>query len=346
MAFDFSALRIPLIQAPMAGGPNTVEMVAAVANAGAIGSFGFAYSSAQKIALDLEATKQKTHGAINANFFVFSPVSAPNDLEVRRAIDALTALPMSQGVEYRAPSSPYYPDLEELLDPVWHYRPQWVTFHFGIPPSVVIDRAKQLKIAVGITATSVQEALEIERSGADAVIAQGIEAGGHRGLFDADGADECLGLDDLLKSLHGRLKIPVIAAGGLMTGHDIRRIQSLGARAAQMGTAFLCCHESGASPAHQRFLLKQHELGTAYTRAFSGRRAQGIANRFIRQMQDQPYLPFPIQNTLTGALRQKAVREDDADYQSLWAGSNYAKVRAMSVADLINQLSKEYSQTN
>jgi nitronate monooxygenase len=113
-----------------------------------------------------------------------------------------------------------------------------------------------------------------------------------------------------------------------------------------MGTAFLCCHESGASPAHQRFLLQQHELGTAYTRAFSGRRAQGIANRFIRQMQDQPYLPFPIQNTLTGALRQKAVREDDADYQSLWAGSNYAKVRAMSVADLINQLSKEYSQTN
>ena len=346
MAFDFSALRIPLIQAPMAGGPNTVDLVSAVANAGAVGSFGFAYSSPQKIAMDLEATKQKTHGPINANFFVFSPIKPPDDSEIQRAIDALSVLPMSQGVEYQTPSAPYYPDLEEMLDPVWHYRPHWVTFHFGIPPSSVIDRAKKLKIAVGITATSVREALEIQHAGADAVIAQGIEAGGHRGLFDADGADECLGIDDLLKSLSGRLKIPVIAAGGLMTGHDIRRIRSLGAMAAQMGTAFLCCHESGASSAHQRFLLQRRELGTAYTRAFSGRRAQGIANRFIREMENQPYLPFPIQNTLTGVLRQKAVREDDGEYQSLWAGSNYARTRALPVADLMVQLFNEYSQAN
>jgi nitronate monooxygenase len=172
-------------------------------------------------------------------------------------------------------------------------------------------------------------------------VAQGTEAGGHRGTFEPDGVDAELSLDDLLRVLVPNVHLPIVAAGAVMDGADIHRVMGLGAVAAQMGTAFLCCDESGASPAHQAFIRHQHDRGTAFTRGFSGRRAQGIANDFMVAMQGQPTLPFPIQNTLTGPIRQRAVLRNDGEHQSLWAGTAYPKAQALPAAVLMHRWAEQ-----
>lgn len=343
MTFDFSALALPLIQAPMAGGVTTPRLVAAVAQAGAVGSFGFAYSPPAKIAQDLAAVRAQTPGPVNANFFVFAPVSLPDEARLRAALEALQALPHAQDCALSLPRAPFFPDLEALLEPVWAHPPAMLTFHFGIPPESVLQRARALGIAVGLSATCLAEAQAIERAGADFIVAQGIEAGGHRGTFDPEPAhDESLGVEALVTALARQVRLPIVAAGGLMDGADIRRVIDRGAVAAQLGTAFLCCDESGASAAHKEFIRGQPHRGTAYTRAFSGRRAQGLRNDFIERMQGQPVLPFPLQNTLTGPLRQAAALANDGHYQSLWAGTAYGRARQLPAAELVRVLAREF----
>ncbi len=321
----------------MAGGVNTPQLAAAVANAGGVGSFGFAYSSPEKISADLTATQALTAGPLNANFFVFQPVTLPDAAQQVAALAALGMLGLPDDCVLRVPQAPFYPDLETLLLPVWQHRPAMLTFHFGIPSAAVMQQAKALGIAVGITATSLAEAKQIEAAGADFIVAQGTEAGGHRGTFEPDGADAELPLDDLLHALLPSIRLPIVAAGAVMDGAGIHRVLRLGAVAAQMGTAFLCCDESGASSAHKAFIRHEHARGTAFTRGFSGRRAQGIANDFIAALQGQPTLPFPIQNTLTGPIRQRAVQRNDGEHQSLWAGTSYPKAQALPAAILMHR---------
>jgi nitronate monooxygenase len=342
MTFDFSQLQCPVIQAPMAGGINTPALAAAVANAGGVGSFGFAYSSPEKISADLRATQALTTGPLNANFFVFQPVALPDAAQQAAALAAFTALGLPEDCVLRVPQAPFYPDLDSLLVPVWQHRPALLTFHFGIPPASVLQQAKALEIAVGITATSLAEAQQIEAAGADFIVAQGIEAGGHRGTFEPEGdADTDWPLDTLLSVLTAHCRLPIVAAGAVMDGDDIHRVLRLGAVAAQMGTAFLCCDESGASPAHQAFIRHEHARGTAFTRGFSGRRAQGIANQFMTALHGQTTLPFPIQNTLTGPIRQRAVQRNDGEHQSLWAGTAYRQAQALPAAVLMQYWSEQ-----
>jgi nitronate monooxygenase len=321
----------------MAGGVNTPALAAAVANAGGVGSFGFTYSSPEKISADLAASQALTTGPLNANFFVFQPVALPDDAQQAAALAALRALGLAEDLVLPMPQAPFFPDLETLLQPVWQHRPAMLTFHFGIPPTAVMQQAKTLGIAVGITATSLVEAKQIEAAGADFIVAQGTEAGGHRGTFEPDGVDAELALDDLLRVLVPSIHLPIVAAGAVMDGSDIHRVRRLGAVAAQMGTAFLCCDESGASPAHQQFIRHEHARGTAFTRGFSGRRAQGIANQFMTVLEGQATLPFPIQNTLTGPIRQRAVQRNDGEHQSLWAGKAYAKAQALPAGVLMQR---------
>jgi nitronate monooxygenase len=345
MNFSLDQLRVPLIQAPMAGGINTPALVAAVANTGGLGSFGFAYSSPQKISDDLAATKRLTAGPINANFFVFQEVPMPSTELQQQAIASLKRLPAAQDLRLSCPQPPFFPDLNAQLEPVWLHRPAVLTFHFGLPPPTVLERARILGISVGVTATCLKEAQAIEAAGAQFVVAQGIEAGGHRGTFAPDIEDEELPTLSLVRQLKASLKIPVVATGGLMTGSDIALALAAGASAAQLGTAFLCCDESGATPAHKHFLLTKPTRGTQFTHAFSGRRAQGLRNHFIDAMQGQPHLPFPLQNTLTSSLRQLAVQHDDGEHQSLWTGRAYAQARPMRAAELMLLLEREYLET-
>jgi nitronate monooxygenase len=341
MPFQLHRLRIPVIAAPMAGGVNTPALAAAVANAGGVGSFGFAYSSPEKIEADLVATKRLTSGPINANFFVFAPVVMPDTNAQNSALEALRGLPHADQANLQVPQPPFFLDLNRMLAPVWRERPAMVTFHFGIPSADILQQARSLDISVGITATNAAEAIAIEHAGADFVVAQGIEAGGHRGIFTPDAPDDELSIDELVRALTPKISIPVVAAGGLMNGRDIQRVMSLGAVAAQLGSAFLGCDESGASPAHKNYLQQEGSRGSEFTKIFSGRRARGIRNEFMRRMQGKPVLPFPVQNIMTAPLRSAAAQRNDGEYQSLWAGMNYAKARPMPAAQLMETLARE-----
>ena len=344
--FNFAQLDLPLIQAPMAGGITTPQLVAAVANHGGVGSFGFAYSTPEKIHTDLLMAQSLTSGPINANFFVFSPVYLPSGQVQANAMQALRSLDVDGVQSLTIPAEPFYPSLMAQLEPVWKARPAILSFHFGLPPDGVIAKAHALGITVGISATSLVEALAIESANADFIVAQGIEAGGHRGQFDLQAKDEALSTLALTIQLAKHCHIPIVAAGGLMNGGHIQKALASGAQAAQMGTAFLCCEESGTPPSYRDYLLHQQDRPTTLTKAFSGRLARGIENTFTRTMQAQTTLPFPIQNTLTGPLRQWAVAQQDAEYQSLWAGTAYAKVRSMTTKDLMQQLRNEIGRAS
>jgi len=339
--FSFSKLSLPVIQAPMAGGINNPRLASEVSNAGGVGSFGFAYSTPQKISEDLAATRALTGGPINANFFVFSPVDLPEQAVQQKALEALKNLPLSGEYSLTIPQAPFYPDLDEQLKPVWEHCPDLLTFHFGVPSPSILARAQSLGITIGITATSLQEAKEVEQAGADFIVAQGVEAGGHRGVFNPYARDEQLTAIELTKQLVRGCSIPIVAAGAIMDGADIANMLRAGAVAAQLGTAFLCCEESGASPAHKEYLLKHHSRGSVFTTGFSGRPARGIDNEFIRLMDSQMVLPFPIQNTLTASLRQLGGKTNNGEYQSLWAGQDYARTRQLSAKTLMLALKEE-----
>lgn len=341
--FHFSQLKLPIIQAPMAGGINTPSLAAAVANAGGVGSFGFAYSHPQKISEDLIATKALTDGPINANFFIFQPVALPSELIQEQAIDALKNLPGSGKYVVKLPEAPFFPKLEEQLEPIWQHRPAILTFHFGIPPLSVINKAHELGIVVGVTATSLGEAAAIHDAGADFIVAQGVEAGGHRGIFEPGTHDGLLSTLDLIQVLKPICKLPLVAAGGLMQGQDIKKVLESGAVAAQLGTAFLCCDEAGTSAQHRHYLLHEQQRETMFTQAFSGRLARGIKNQFMELMEGKTTLPFPLQNTLTTPLRQFAVSNQDGEYQSLWSGSGFSKIRPISALELMMALKEELS---
>lgn len=360
----FSSLKLPIIAAPMAGGASTPGLAAAVANWGCIGSFGFAHSSPDEIEASLVAATRVTSGPLNANFFIFPEyINKPSKQLLRKSLSALKSLPLAADVDHIVPDAlPYYPDLERMLEPVWELRPAVVSFHFGLPSSRHLRIAKECGILVGVTATSAEEGRQIQLCGADFIVAQGIEAGGHRGKFNQRGIaavpDEKQPLLQLLRELAADpiIEIPVVAAGGIMDGYDVHRaVHEYGAAAVQMGTAFLVCDESGASAAAKRCGADMPERGTRLTRIFSGREARGVQNEFMTRMEEfgkqqspplqsiEEYtLPFPLQNTLTARLRARAVELDNGEYQSLWAGSEYQRARAMPAAALLDAIHAEY----
>jgi nitronate monooxygenase len=333
---------IPIIQAPMAGGTTTPELVAAVSNAGAIGSFGFAYSNAEKIDSDLNEARKLTNKSINANFFIFSEPHTPSNKDCKIAIDVLESLPLAAAISYQPSSAPFFPSLEYQLEPVWKHKPEFLTFHFGLPAKHILQRAQSLGMYVGVTATCLEEAEAIQNHGADFIVAQGIEAGGHRGTFSVDGKeDQKLPTFELLKILKRKCVLPIVCAGGIMNGSDIVTHLKEGATAVQMGTSFLCCHEAGTNPIHKKYILEERERETVYTKGFSGRWAQSIQNEFTSLMEEKYVLSFPLQNTLTSPLRKFAVKTANGEYQSLWAGTEFKKARALPAAKLISELVTE-----
>jgi nitronate monooxygenase len=347
--FQFSDLSIPIIQAPMAGGINLPALVAGVSNAGGLGSFGFAYSTPEKIQADLQAAKALMKAVpksrMHANFFIFEAPVLPPPSDCDAALEDLNEVLSPLGISAELPKQPFIPNIDAMLEPIWIERPDVLSFHFGLPSHGVIEKAHSLGITVGVTATSLDEAIKIQGIGADFIVVQGIEAGGHRGTFKMDQInpiDQKKSLKDLLIELKEHISLRLIAAGGIMNGQEVNQVMQWGAVAAQMGTAFLVANESGASPAHKRLILNHHEGKAVFTKAFSGRWAQGLNNQFIEQMKDQTVLPFPIQNTMTASMRRWAVERDQSDYQSLWVGQAFAKSRAMPVKDLMRLLHQEY----
>ena len=345
IATDFSkriGLRLPLIQAPMAGGPSSPELVAAASAAGALGSFGFAYTQPEEMKRQVAWVRAKTDRPLGINLFVAELPAQIDAASQRGALEAVAGYYAELGLPAPSPvSTPYAPDVEAQLTAVEELRPKVLTVPLGSPPAERVRKLKSLGIVVGGSATCVAEAQGLESLGFDFVIAQGGEAGGHRGTYLRDPQDALTGTLALTRLVVRAVKLPVIAAGGIMDGAGIAAALALGAQAAQLGTAFLPCPESGAPEVHKRMLLSALEDETRITEKFSGRAARSLVNRFMKEMERAPHLAFPAQNSVTGKLRQASAKAGKPDFLALWAGQAAALSRALPAAELIKTLEYE-----
>lgn len=331
----------PIIQAPMAGGPTSADLVAAVANAGGLGMIGAGYMSPDQIKNLIREVKKKTVHPFGVNLFVPAPYDAGVQ-EIQNAKENLKPFQARLGIQDNTCILPTYEnDLRIFLEQIQIVINEKVpvcSFTFGLPSEEVISKLKQEGIVVIGTATTVREAVLIEQAGLDAVVAQGSEAGGHRGTFNGDFKDSLIGLMSLIPQVCDTVKIPVIAAGGIMDGRGVLAAKVLGADAVQLGTAFLATHESGAQTIYKDALLKATEDQTALTRAFSGKPARGLKNKFISEMNGTEIPAYPIQNELTKGIRKAASDHNNPDYLSMWSGQSARLAKKSSVRELLAEI--------
>jgi nitronate monooxygenase len=332
-------LRTPIIQAPMAGGSDSVELAAAVSKAGGLGSFGCAYLSPGQILQAARAIRGLTDQPFGLN--LFTPWDDPGDPNAGAALAAMA--PYFAELDLPAPAAPSLPTatFDDQFEAVLESGAAVFSFTFGLPPAGCVEAAHQRGLEVIGTATTVEEAVKVAELGCDAVVAQGCEAGGHRGTFAGAVDASLIGTMALVPQVVDAIAVPVIAAGGIMDGRGLAAALALGAQAVQMGTLFLTSDEAGANSAYRLQIMRAHEDETALTRAFSGRAARGIVNRVMREVGEDAILPFPLQNTLTRPLRTAAARQGRAEFLSLWAGQGLRLARTGKAADMVAQITAQ-----
>ncbi|MGB0436425.1 MAG: nitronate monooxygenase [Mycobacterium sp.] len=338
MVFDLRDLAIPVLVAPMAGGPSTPALAAAGTNAGGLGFVPAGYLTAQVFAERLEAAQRMTTGPIGANLFAPQP-SAAKPAAIAAYANTLAGEAKRYAVtlgEPRFDDDSWESKLEVLLE----LRPAVASFTFGLPGVDERRRLTEAGVTTVGTVTTLAEAQLAADCGVDAIVAQGPSAGGHRGTFDATALPSEESLDELLASIVADLDIPVVAAGGLMDGRDVRRMLQSGAVAAQLGTAFLLADEAGSSLVHRSALRDQQFSETVVTPAFSGRYARGLRNRFVDDHGADAPLGYPEVHHLTSPLRAASVRAGDPQAAGLWAGTGYRRAQAAPAATIIETLAR------
>jgi nitronate monooxygenase len=328
----------PVVVAPMAGGPSTPELVVATGEAGALGFLAAGYETAEAMEADIEAVRRITSAAFGVNLFV----PGPSTTDRGRLAAYVATLEVESERLGAAVGEPAWDDdnwsakLETLLT----NPPAMVSFTFGCPPPDVVDAFHERDTLVVVTVTRPDEALEAAAAGADLLCAQGFEAGGHRGSFSNDdrpGQD--LGVLALIAAVTRVTELPQIAAGGISDARSVKAVLAAGAVAAQAGTAFLRCPESGASAAHKAALADPQFSATAITRAFSGRPARGLVNRFMVEHREAPPA-YPQINNATRPLRAAAAAHGDPSAMSLWAGQGYRSASDRPAGEIIEQLAR------
>ena len=338
-------IEFPIIQAPMAG-VSTSALAAAVSRAGGLGSIATGTSSVAQVRQMMADVRQLTHRPFNVNLFCHRPVPA-DPLHESRWLSYLRPFFAEFGTEPpTALIEPFTSFLnnDALLHLLLKEPPAVVSFHFGLPHPAQLAALRQTGAALLACVTSPAEAHLAEDAGVDALIAQGIEAGGHRGCFEPD-TSEGLGTLALTRLLVQQRSVPVIAAGGIMNGADIAAVLGIGAVAAQMGTAFVACPESAADGRYRAALLRQPAWPTAMTSVISGRPARGLINRFMQDV-DQPgrpeVIPYPWAYSATKALMAAAQKSDQVTgFDTHWAGEGLGRSRALPAVELVRVLMKE-----
>ncbi len=331
----------------MAGGVTTSKLVAEVSNSGGLGMVGAGYMTSSQIQEQAREIKKLTSNFFGINLFVPNEFHV-TDHELKTANQLLK--PFREKLHIQDTDDVEIPDYKKVVE-TFHDQVKVIieekipvcSFTFGIPSREIIHELKQHRIIVLGTATTVKEAIEIEKSGMDMVVVQGSEAGGHRGNFLEDHQESQIGLFSLIPQVVDNVSIPVISAGGIMDGRGLMASICLGAKGVQMGTAFLTCIESGASEIHKEEVLHTPEDQTIMTRSFSGKWARGIKNRFILDMQkSEESLPkFPVQNTLTKGIRKAATVQKNHEYMSLWSGQSPRLAKKQTVKSLIESIVEE-----
>jgi nitronate monooxygenase len=341
---DLLHVEHPILGAPMAGGPSTPALAAAVSEAGGLGALAAGYLAADAVRQAIRATRALTRRPFQVNFFAPSAgAGAPAAAALAEATAALAALRAELGLGGEPPFPPP-PSFGEQLAAVLEEEVPVVSFTFGPPPADALRAFAARGTVVLGTATSAAEARALETAGVQAVVAQGAEAGGHRGTFLGPPERSLLPTLALVPLVAGATRLPVVAAGGIMDGRGIAAALALGASGAALGTAFLASPESGAHPAYKAAVLAARQRDgdpTALTEAFTGRLARGLANRFTEAMAGAAHLPYPLQHWLTVELRAAAARAGRADLMSCWAGQAVALATDRPAGQLVAELVAE-----
>jgi nitronate monooxygenase len=340
---DLFGIELPIVQAPMAG-PVFADMVVAVAKAGGLGSLPCATMDAAQIRKELEDVRRRTTRPINVNFFCHEPPAADPARE-KAWRNRLRPYYLELGIDPDAPvpTSNRTPFDDELCTLVEEFRPEVVSFHFGLPPSPLLDRVKAAGARILSSATTVDEARWLEDRGCDAIIAQGVEAGGHRGNFLVDGIATQVGTIALVPQIVDTVKVPVIAAGGISDARGIVAALALGASAVQLGTAYLFTPEARVSAPHRAALRSETAGETALTNLFTGRPARGIVNRLMREVgpMDAIAPAFPLAGGALAPLKAAGERAGSGDFMSLWSGQSARLCRELPAGELTRRLAAE-----
>lgn len=334
----------PVIQAPMAGGSDTPDLVVAVSEAGGLGSMGATYLTPDALRAAVDKVRGQTNRSFGVNLFAPQPVPPlPDDAET--TVAAVQRAGVDVGAPQAALPHTMTDPFEKTFPVALESGAKVFSFTFGLIPSEAVAALKARDVFVMGTATTPTEAIALEQLGVDAVVAQGGEAGGHRGTFVGSFEAAMIGTLALVPQVVDAVSVPVVASGGIMDGRGIAAALALGAQAVQMGTAFLSCDEAGTPDCYKAALLAAQPEQTRITEAFSGRFARGIENRFMAMMEgdgaEAAPLPFPWQNALTRPMRTAAAKAGDAGLLSLWAGQGVGLSRRQTAAELMARLAKE-----
>jgi nitronate monooxygenase len=340
---ELLGIDLPILQAPMAGAHGSALTIA-VSNAGGLGSLGCAMLTPDGIRAELTAIRAKTSKPFNVNFFCHTPPAPDAQREAQwRAM--LTPYYNEYGIDPQSiPAGPgRTPFSAEAADVLSEFKPAVVSFHFGLPPAHLVARAKALGAKIFGSATTVDEALWLEAHGVDAIIAQGVEAGGHRGIFLSDDLTTQVGTFALLPQIVRAVKLPVIAAGGIADARGVAAAMALGAAGVQCGTAYLLCPETTISAIHRAALKSAATRHTALTNIFTGRPARGIMNRVMKELgsMNSAAPAFPLATSAIAPLRAKAEAQGSGDFSPLWSGQNATGCREVPAAQLTHDLAAE-----
>ncbi|KON85600.1 nitronate monooxygenase [Sporosarcina globispora] len=338
-----SKLRIkyPIFQAPMAGGMTTPQLISEVSNSGGLGNMGAGYMSSVEIRDDIKQIRKLTDQPFGVNLFVPDSEASASAEVISSIGDVLAGYSSELGMKEKPslPKKDYAALYRKQLDVLIEERVPVCSFTFGLPDSAIISELKKRGTVIIGTATNVNEAVEWEEAGADVIVAQGIEAGGHRGTFHSEESG-LIGSMALIPQVADAVSCPVAAAGGIMDARGIAAAMMLGAAGAQLGTAFLTCKESGAHSLYKHALLNAGEGQTALTKSFSGKLARGIRNRFMEEMKGLQALPYPLQNDMTAPIRKEAAKLERPEFMSLWAGQGLRLAEEVTVKELMIKLVK------
>jgi nitronate monooxygenase len=334
----------PIFQAPLAGGGDTPALVAAVCEAGGLGFIGAAYLTPEQIGEAARNVQAQTSRPFGIN--LFAPVPMPHPPEnPQPALERVAPFFAELGLEPPVVPASARDSFNQQLIAALESGAAVFSFTVGILPKSAIEAIKQRGMFLIGTATTVEEAIVLENTGVDAIVTQGSEAGGHRATFGADFDAGLVGTISLVPQVVDAVTVPVIASGGIMDGRGIAAALALGASAVQLGTAFLTCDEAGVPEVYKKAILDAREDQTRVTRAFSGRPARGIVNRFMLEVEGNDtadaILPFPLQNQLTRPLRNAAAKQGRAEFLSLWAGQGVRLAQRQAAALLVERLAKE-----
>lgn len=339
-------LDVPIVQGPFGGGISSVELTSTVSEAGGLGSFGVHHLSGVQIR-DLAAQiRARTRRAFALNLWIplqDSEDPVLNDAEFARNAELLRPYFSELGVAVPQRPARFNPDYDEQVEALIEARPPAFSFVFGVLSADVLQRCREREIVTIGAATTTDEAVALEQAGVDMVVATGFEAGGHRPSFLRGATESLTGTFALVPQVVDAIKAPVIAAGGIADGRGIAAALAFGAQAVQIGTAFLACRESSASDLHRQMLFSPDARYTGLTRAFSGRLARGIRNRFMEELapNEAGLLQYPVQNWFTGLLKRAAIEQNRPELMSLWCGQVAPLLKYRDAKSLIEALMEE-----